>query len=60
MTQMFPYVKEKGEITNSVHVLHRELDTMVAGLKLKAMGISIDTLTHAQKIYLSSWTEGTK
>ncbi len=54
------FVKQKGKLTNSVHVLPKELDIMVAQLKLKAMGISIDKLTKEQKIYLSSWTEGTK
>ncbi len=53
-------IKEKGTLTNSVYVLPQAIDSMVAGLKLKAMGISIDTLTQAQKTYLSSWTEGTK
>lgn len=54
------FVKNKGNLTNSVHVLPKELDTMVASLKLEAMGIDIDTLTKEQKSYLSSWTEGTK
>jgi len=54
------FVKRKGKLTNSVHVLPKELDQKVAALKLKAMGIEIDTLTKAQKTYLSSWTEGTK
>ena len=34
-------------------------DADVARLKLKAMGISIDTLTPEQEHYLSSWEEGT-
>jgi adenosylhomocysteinase len=54
------FVKQKGKLTNSVHVLPKALDSMVASLKLKAMGIRIDTLTQEQKTYLSSWTEGTK
>ena len=36
-----------------------ELDQEVARLKLKAMGIRIDTLTQEQQNYLSSWKEGT-
>jgi adenosylhomocysteinase len=31
----------------------------VAGLKLAAMGIKIDTLTAEQKHYLTSWESGT-
>ncbi len=54
------FVKNKGTLTNAVHVLPKELDKMVASLKLKAMDINIDSLTNEQKVYLSSWTEGTK
>ncbi len=54
------FVKHKGKLANKIYTLPRELDVQVAGLKLKAMGISIDLLTAEQKIYLSSWNEGTK
>lgn len=54
------FVKNKGKLTNNVHVLPGELDQMVASLKLEAMGISIDKLTKEQIAYLSSWNEGTK
>lgn len=54
------FVKNKGKLENKVYVLPKTLDQKVAKLKLKAMGISIDTLTSEQKIYLSSWDEGTK
>ncbi|HWY78939.1 MAG TPA: adenosylhomocysteinase [Candidatus Sulfotelmatobacter sp.] len=53
------FVKNKGKLVNKVYVLPRTLDVNVASLKLKAMGISIDTLTSEQKNYLDSWTEGT-
>ena len=36
-----------------------EIDYTVAGLKLKAMGIEIDSLTDRQKEYMSNWQEGT-
>ena len=36
-----------------------DIDREVARLKLKAMGIAIDTLTEEQQRYLSSWEEGT-
>jgi adenosylhomocysteinase len=37
----------------------RELDEMVSGLKLEAMGIRIDKLSAEQQKYLSSWESGT-
>jgi len=36
-----------------------ELDYEIANLKLKAMGIEIDTLSTRQKDYLNDWQEGT-
>jgi len=42
-----------------VYEVPKEIDELVAGLKLKAIGIEIDTLTDEQKKYLSSWEEGT-
>lgn len=53
-------VQNKGKLEDKVYVLPKELDERVASLKLKAMGITIDTLTPEQKKYLSSWTEGTQ
>jgi adenosylhomocysteinase len=54
------FVVNKGKLHNKVYVLPKKLDQEVAKLKLKAMGISIDTLTPEQKKYLTSWGEGTK
>ncbi len=54
------FVKNKGKLENKVYVLPSNLDQEVAKLKIKAMGLSIDTLTPEQKKYLSSWGEGTK
>jgi adenosylhomocysteinase len=42
-----------------VHEVPQEIENEVAGLKLAAMGISIDTLTDEQRKYLSSWRTGT-
>ncbi len=53
------FVKNKGKLINKVYVLPKELDQKVAAIKLKAMGISIDSLTTEQKKYLNSWNEGT-
>jgi adenosylhomocysteinase len=52
-------VKKKGELEPGVHTLPAEVDTEIAGLKLKALGIRIDTLTSEQLEYLSSWEMGT-
>jgi adenosylhomocysteinase len=52
-------VKMKGELKPGVHTLPEEVDTEIAGLKLKALGINIDTLTPEQVEYLSSWETGT-
>jgi adenosylhomocysteinase len=52
-------VKKRGELKPGVHTLPEEVDTEIASLKLKALGISIDTLTPEQVEYLSSWETGT-
>ena len=36
-----------------------EIDYTVASMKLKAMGIEIDSLTDKQKAYMANWQEGT-
>lgn len=52
--------RNSGTLENKVYVLPKKLDQEVALLKLKAMGITIDSLTKEQSSYLSSWTEGTQ
>jgi adenosylhomocysteinase len=42
-----------------VHEVPREIDDLVASIKLDSMGIKIDKLTEEQKKYLTSWSEGT-
>jgi len=51
--------REGKEMTRTVHQVPREIDERVAHLKLRAMGVSIDSLTDAQRKYLATWTEGT-
>lgn len=51
--------KHHGRLDNTVHNVPVEIDHQVARLKLAAMGIKIDQLTNAQRMYLSSWQEGT-
>lgn len=52
-------VKNKGKMPNDVITLPEEIDEFISGLQLDAMGISIDELTEEQKVYLTSWQEGT-
>ena len=52
-------VKKKGELKPGVHLLPVEVDQEIASLKLRALGMSIDTLTSEQLEYMSSWETGT-
>jgi adenosylhomocysteinase len=52
-------VKHKGHLSAGVHVLPPEVDQEIAGLKLRAMGVSIDELTPEMIEYMSSWETGT-
>jgi adenosylhomocysteinase len=47
------------EMERRVYDVPKEIDAEVARLKLKAMGVGIDTLTEEQVHYLNSWEEGT-
>ncbi|MDD2752775.1 MAG: adenosylhomocysteinase, partial [Candidatus Omnitrophica bacterium] len=47
------------ELNNDVYSVPQDIDQRIADLKLKSMGIKIDTLTPEQKKYLSSWEMGT-
>jgi len=52
-------VKNKGKLEPGVHLLPKEVDEEIASLKLRALGLSIDTLTAEQLEYMSSWETGT-
>jgi len=52
-------VKNKGKLEPGVHLLPPEVDQEIASLKLRALGLSIDTLTSEQLEYMSSWETGT-
>jgi adenosylhomocysteinase len=52
-------VKKGKRLENKVYPVPAAIDEMIAKLKLKAMGVKIDTLTKEQKEYLSSWEAGT-
>ncbi len=47
-------VKNKGKLENKLYTLPHEVDVKIAELKLKSMGIEIDTLTPEQEEYLNS------
>ena len=46
-------------LENRVYPVPREIDRQVGRLKLRAMGIEIDSLTAQQDEYLNSWSFGT-
>ncbi len=48
-------VKNNGRLENKLYTLPHEVDVKIAELKLKSMGIEIDTLTPEQEEYLHSW-----
>ena len=52
-------VKRGKELKPRVYPVPEEVDKEVGRLKLKAMGIKIDTLTSEQRKYLESWEAGT-
>ncbi len=52
-------VKNKGSLGRGVHVLPAEVDQEIASLKLRSLGIDIDTLTPEMLEYMSSWETGT-
>lgn len=53
-------VKEQGKLAAGVHVLPSEVDQEIASLKLRSLGVSIDTLTPEMLEYMSSWESGTE
>ena len=51
--------RQGRKLENRVYGVPEEIDKRVARLKLRAMGIRIDTLTREQQEYLASWEIGT-
>ena len=51
--------KNYRKLQKKVYSVPEQIDKNIAFLKLKAMGIKIDTLTPEQKKYLASWEMGT-
>ena len=52
-------VKQGGKLLPRVYDVPTEIEEIVSTLKLKSMGVKIDTLTDKQKKYLTSWQIGT-
>lgn len=52
-------IQNKGKLAAKVHPVPVELEEYIARHKLASMGIEIDSLTTAQKRYMSGWEQGT-
>jgi adenosylhomocysteinase len=52
-------VDNKGILNKKVYKIPADIDTRIAALKLKAMGVKYDSLTQEQIEYLKSWSFGT-
>jgi len=54
------YLKNEGKtLEPKVYAVPLEIDSRIAELKLKSMGVQIDVLTKEQEEYLKSWKAGT-
>ena len=53
------HIAKTKKLEPKVYTVPCEIDENVASLKLKAMGVKIDTLTAEQKKYLATWEMGT-
>jgi adenosylhomocysteinase len=51
-------VKESANLEDRVYKVPEEIDREIAALKLAAMGVTIDTLSAEQDLYLNSWEGG--
>ncbi|PJF46669.1 MAG: adenosylhomocysteinase [Chloroflexi bacterium] len=52
-------LKHGAGLKPDVYTIPEEIDREIARLKLRSMGVEIDTLTEEQARYLASWEEGT-
>jgi adenosylhomocysteinase len=52
-------VKHGAKLENQVYSVPKDIDREIARLKLKSLGVKIDTLTPEQAKYLASWEIGT-
>jgi adenosylhomocysteinase len=52
-------LNNSSKMENKVYDIPESIDTAIANMKLKSMGITIDTLTDDQKKYMGGWEDGT-
>ncbi|MDR1954622.1 MAG: adenosylhomocysteinase [Candidatus Methanoplasma sp.] len=52
-------LKNSSKMENKVYVVPDTIDLEIAAIKLRSMGITIDSLTDDQKRYMTGWEEGT-
>jgi adenosylhomocysteinase len=52
-------LKHHAKLEKKVYVVPEDIDQQIAKLKLRSLGVRIDTLTPEQVRYLASWNEGT-
>jgi adenosylhomocysteinase len=52
-------VKNRSQLKVAVLDVPRDVEQIIARVKLETMGVAIDTLTPEQKKYLEGWQEGT-
>jgi adenosylhomocysteinase len=53
------WVAKGAQLAVKVHEVPVEIEEEIAGVKLAAMSLKIDTLTAEQRKYLASWESGT-
>ena len=53
------HLTKKEKMEPKVYSVPKEIDELVASLKLKAMNVEIDELTEEQKKYIATWEAGT-
>ncbi|MDH5438214.1 MAG: adenosylhomocysteinase [Candidatus Bathyarchaeota archaeon] len=53
------HLMKKEKMEPKVYSVPKEIDELVASLKLKAMNVEIDELTEEQKKYIATWDAGT-
>jgi len=53
------HLTKKEKMEPKVYSVPKEIDELVAKLKLRAMGVEIDELTEEQKKYIATWEAGT-
>ncbi len=53
------HLTKKEKMEPKVYSVPKEIDELVASLKLRAMNVEIDKLTEEQKKYIATWEAGT-